>query len=56
MIHGSPQVRPSAEDILCQYSDLSLEINEELINLIKRVQEEYKYDQLKFLNNSNISS
>ena len=50
MIHGSPEERPSADDIIDKMNDLKIEVNKELIDLLKIMMLDYDYHPLKFLN------
>ena len=49
MIYNSPQNRPSAIEILNKKSDWLIEINAELINLMKKTEKENNHALLKFL-------
>ena len=50
MIHGEPEERPSAEDIINNKNDWFLERNDELFELINNVKKQNNYQPHKFLN------
>ena len=50
MIHGEPEERPSAIDILNNKNDWFLERNDELVELINNIKKQNNYQPHKFLN------